>query len=76
MAMVFDSHGLAAVAGIANRVAVVYGGGIVEQAPVEDIYSRPKHPYTAGLVGSIPGVTPGRLRHIEGEAPPGRPRSE
>ncbi len=69
MAMVFISHDLAAVARIADQVAVVYGGEIVEQAPVEDIYSQPKHPYTAGLVGSIPGVTPGRLRHIGGEAP-------
>jgi oligopeptide/dipeptide ABC transporter ATP-binding protein len=69
MAMVFVTHDLAAVARIANRVAVVYGGEIVEQAPVEAIYSQPKHPYTAGLVGSIPGVTTGRLRHIEGEAP-------
>ncbi len=69
MAMVFISHDLAAVARIADRVAVVYGGEIVEQAPVEDIYNKPKHPYTAGLVGSIPGVTPGRLRHIGGEAP-------
>lgn len=69
MAMVFVSHDLAAVARIANRVAVVYGGEIVEHAPVEAIYSQPKHPYTAGLVGSIPGVTPGRLRQIDGEAP-------
>ena len=69
MAMLFVTHDLAAVARVADRVAVVYGGEIVEQAPVDDIYHRPKHPYTAGLLGSIPGVTPGRLRPIEGEAP-------
>ncbi|MFV1970228.1 MAG: ABC transporter ATP-binding protein [Acidimicrobiia bacterium] len=69
MAMVFITHDLASVARIANRVAVVYGGQIVEQAPVADVYHQPKHPYTSGLVGSIPGLTGGRLRHIEGEAP-------
>ncbi|GMQ94106.1 MAG: ABC transporter ATP-binding protein [Acidimicrobiia bacterium] len=69
MAMVFITHDLAAVASIADRVAVVYGGEIVEQAPVADIYHDPKHPYTAGLIGSIPGASEGRLSHIEGEAP-------
>ncbi|MDK1011198.1 MAG: ABC transporter ATP-binding protein [Actinomycetota bacterium] len=68
MAMVFVSHDLAVVARIADRVAVVYGGEMVEHASVTDIYHHPKHPYTAGLVGSLPGVTPGRLRTIDGEA--------
>ncbi len=69
MAMVFVSHDLATVARVADRVAVVYGGEIIEQAPVSDIFHHPKHPYTAGLLGSLPGVTRGRLRHIPGEAP-------
>jgi len=69
MAMVIVTHDLAAVAGIADRVVVLYGGEIVEDAPVVDLYHRPKHPYTSGLIGSIPGVSRGRLRHIEGEAP-------
>lgn len=69
MAMVFVTHDLGAVARIADRVAVVYGGEIVEVAPVDDIFHHPKHPYTSGLVGSIPGVIPGRLRAIDGEAP-------
>ncbi len=69
MAMVIVTHDLAAVAGIADRVVVLYGGEIVEDAPVGDLYHRPKHPYTSGLIGSIPGVSRGRLRHIEGEAP-------
>lgn len=68
MAMVFVSHDLAAIAGIADRIAVVYGGQIVETAPATDIYHRPKHPYTSGLIGSIPGTSNRRLRHIEGEA--------
>lgn len=68
MAIVFISHDMAAVARIADRVAVVYGGEIVEQAPVDDIYHTPRHPYTSGLIGSIPGTTSGRLRHMDGEA--------
>ena len=69
MAMIIVTHDLAAVAGLAGRVAVVYGGIIVEEGPVAEIYYHPKHPYTAGLIGSIPGIRPGRLRSIRGEAP-------
>lgn len=69
MAMIIVTHDLAAVASLADRVAVIYGGIIVEEGPVIEIYHRPKHPYTAGLIGSIPGVRPGRLRSIRGEAP-------
>ena len=68
MAMIIVTHDLAAIAGLADRVAVVYGGIIVEEAPVTEIYYHPKHPYTAGLIGSIPGIRPGRLRGIRGEA--------
>ncbi len=69
MAMVVVTHDLAAVASLADRVAVMYGGEIIEQASAGDIYHHPRHPYTSGLVGSIPGIRPGRLRHISGEAP-------
>ncbi len=69
MAMVLVTHDLAAVARLANRIAVLYGGEIIEEGTAEDIYHSPKHPYTEGLIGSIPGVTHERLRHIEGEAP-------
>jgi dipeptide transport system ATP-binding protein len=69
MAMIFITHDLASVARIANRVAVVYGGQIVELASVSDIYHHPKHPYTAGLIGAIPGASSKRLSQIEGEAP-------
>ena len=68
MAMVVVTHDLGAVAGLADRVAVVYGGVIVEEGPVVEIYHHPKHPYTAGLIGSLPGIRPGRLRSIRGEA--------
>lgn len=69
MAMIVVTHDLAAVASLADRVAVLYSGVIVEEASAVDIYHHPKHPYTSGLIGSIPGFTSGRLRHIPGEAP-------
>jgi oligopeptide/dipeptide ABC transporter ATP-binding protein len=69
MAIVLVTHDLAAVARIADRVGVVYGGVMIEHASTTDIFHSPKHPYTSGLIGSIPGIGPGRLRHIEGEAP-------
>jgi peptide/nickel transport system ATP-binding protein len=69
MAMIFITHDLASVARIADRVAVVYGGQIIEQASVDEIFHHPKHPYTSGLIGSIPGLSSGRLHQIEGEAP-------
>lgn len=69
MAMIFVSHDLAMVASIADKVAVVYGGRVVEEGPADEIYYRPKHPYTEGLLGSIPGLGKGRLRPIRGEAP-------
>jgi oligopeptide/dipeptide ABC transporter ATP-binding protein len=69
MAMVLVTHDLAAVASMADTVAVLYGGEIVEEAAANELYHHPKHPYTSGLLGSIPGVTPGRLRPIAGEAP-------
>ena len=68
MAMIIVTHDLAAVASLADSVAVMYSGEVVEQAPAAEIYHHPKHPYTAGLIGSIPGFTAGRLRHIPGEA--------
>jgi oligopeptide/dipeptide ABC transporter ATP-binding protein len=69
MAMVVVTHDLAAVASLADRVAVLYGGEIIEEAPAAEIYHHPRHPYTSGLIGAIPGITRGRLRHIPGEAP-------
>ncbi len=68
LAMVMVTHDLATVAGIADRVAVVYGGTIVEEGPVREIFYHPKHPYTAGLLGSAPGFG-GRLEPIPGDAP-------
>lgn len=69
MAMVFVTHDLAAVARVADRVAVVYSGVVIEEGTTTDIFHHPRHPYTSGLIGSIPGMSAGRLKHIEGEAP-------
>ncbi len=68
MAMILITHDLAMVASMATRVLVMYGGRIVEEGPVREIFRRPKHPYTAGLLASIPG-TQRRLDPIPG-APP------
>jgi oligopeptide/dipeptide ABC transporter ATP-binding protein len=69
MAMVIITHDLATVASIADRVAVVYGGQIVELGPVQQIFKNPRHPYTDGLLGSIPWANSDRLRPIPGEVP-------
>jgi peptide/nickel transport system ATP-binding protein len=72
MAVVWITHDLGVVAGIAGRVNVMYGGRIVEDGRVGDIYARSRHPYTAGLLGSVTRldrVTDGRLREIKGTPP-------
>ena len=71
-AIVWITHDLAVVAGIADRVAVMYGGTIVESGPIDEIYENPLHPYTRGLLAAIPsadsdGTT--RLASIEGSPP-------
>src|SRR5262245_35470322 len=70
-ALIWITHDLAVVAGLADRIAVMYAGRIVEQGPVEAVLSRPLHPYTRGLIGSAPGRTRRgeRLVQIPG-APP------
>jgi peptide/nickel transport system ATP-binding protein len=59
------------IAEIADRVNVMYAGEVVESAPVGELFDNPKHPYTRGLLDSIPGRHPGeeRLRTIEGDVP-------
>jgi oligopeptide/dipeptide ABC transporter ATP-binding protein len=54
MATIFITHDLAVVAEVCDRVAVMYCGRIVEEGGVEDIFARPRHPYTKGLLNSIP----------------------
>jgi peptide/nickel transport system ATP-binding protein/oligopeptide transport system ATP-binding protein len=72
MAIVWITHDLGVIAGIADRVIVMYGGQIVEQAPVRDLFARPQHPYTRALLGTIPHVTGERqakLNVIQGQPP-------
>ena len=72
MAAIWISHNLGLVAGVVDKVAVMYGGHVVEQAGVYELYERPRHPYTQGLLKAIPkmdGRDPGRLTSIEGMPP-------
>jgi peptide/nickel transport system ATP-binding protein len=62
LAMLFISHDLAVVKRVSDRVAVMYLGTVCELAPVETLYSRPSHPYTAALLGAIPHPFPGNRR--------------
>ncbi|MFI6482312.1 ABC transporter ATP-binding protein [Nonomuraea sp. NPDC050663] len=56
MGLILITHDLGVVADVADKIAVMYGGRIVENAPVHDIYKSPAHPYTKGLLESIPRV--------------------
>jgi peptide/nickel transport system ATP-binding protein len=70
LALLLITHDLGVVAAHANRVAVMYAGRIVEEAAKRDLFHSPKHPYTQGLLASIPGAAPGtRLKAIEGSVP-------
>lgn len=72
MSLIWITHDLGVVAGLADRVVVMYAGFIVEHAPIIELYGSPKHPYTLGLLNSLPRMdgTPGeKLESIEG-APP------
>jgi oligopeptide/dipeptide ABC transporter ATP-binding protein len=71
LAVLLITHDLGVVAEMADRVAVMYAGRIVEEAPVQPLFADPKHPYTRGLMASMPGGAPGaRLRAIQGSVPP------
>jgi len=80
-AIMLVTHDMGVIAETAHRVAVMYAGRIVEIGPVRDIVDAPQHPYTKGLMDSIPriGGVRGRLRQIDGamprltEIPPGCP---
>jgi oligopeptide transport system ATP-binding protein len=56
MAIIWITHDLGVVAGLAQRVLVMYGGFIIEEAPVKELFADPRHPYTLGLLGSLPRV--------------------
>ena len=60
LAVLLITHDLGVVAEVADRVAVMYTGKIVEESPVDELFARPKHPYTEGLLRSVPEVNGGR----------------
>jgi oligopeptide transport system ATP-binding protein len=71
-ALVLITHDLGVVARYADRVAVMYAGRIVETAPARELYARPRHPYTRGLLDSVPRLDADRRRRlvpIEGQPP-------
>jgi len=65
MAIIWITHDLGVVAGLAERVLVMYAGYIVEEAGVDDIYERPRHPYTLALLGALPRVDRRRDSHLK-----------
>ncbi len=72
MAVIWITHDLGVVAGFAQRVVVMYAGYIIEEASAKDLYANPSHPYTLGLLGSLPRVDKGerhRLISIDGLPP-------
>jgi peptide/nickel transport system ATP-binding protein len=70
-ALIWVTHDLSVVAGLADRIMVMYAGRIVETGPVATVIERPQHPYTRGLIGSVPGALPRgkRLFQIPGMTP-------
>lgn len=72
MTVIWITHDLGVVANLAKRVLVMYGGFIIEESPVKELYANPSHPYTIGLLGSLPRIDSDehqRLYSIEGMPP-------
>jgi oligopeptide transport system ATP-binding protein len=72
MAVIWITHDLGVVAGLADRMMVMYAGFAVEEAPVKEVYGDPRHPYTLGLLGSLPRldiIREDKLQSIEGLPP-------
>ena len=69
LGLLFITHDLGVVAQVADRVAVMYAGRIVEEGPVADVLARPKHPYTQGLLAASPRLERGKLTPIPGTVP-------
>jgi peptide/nickel transport system ATP-binding protein len=70
-ALIWITHDLSVIAGLADRIAVMYAGRIVESGEAADVLDRPLHPYTAGLIGSVPSRNRRgqKLRQIPGMTP-------
>ena len=66
---IFISHDFGLVSETADRVAVMYAGHVVEQSKAKDLFKEPKHPYTQGLLKSLPNFNTTELSPIEGQPP-------
>jgi oligopeptide transport system ATP-binding protein len=73
MSMIIITHDMGVVAEAADEIAVMYAGQIVEQAPVDDLFDSPEHPYTEALLGALPPIAGEGIRHGRLTAIPGRP---
>jgi oligopeptide/dipeptide ABC transporter ATP-binding protein len=72
MSLLLVSHDLSVIAGMCERVGVMYAGELVEEGPTAEVVARPRHPYTSALIESHPeDASPGRLRSIPGAPEPG-----
>ncbi|WP_291295763.1 ABC transporter ATP-binding protein [Elioraea sp.] len=71
MAVMLITHAMGVVAEVAQRVIVMYAGKVVEEAPVEELFANPRHPYTQGLIRSIPRIDLAALKKTRLEAIPG-----
>ena len=71
MAVMLITHAMGVVAEVAQRVVVMYAGKVVEEAPVAELFGNPKHPYTQGLIRSIPRIDTAAAHKVRLEAIPG-----
>jgi peptide/nickel transport system ATP-binding protein len=71
MAVMLITHAMGVVAEVAQRVVVMYAGKVVEEAPVRELFAHPRHPYTQGLIRSIPRIDFAATQHVRLEAIPG-----
>ena len=71
MAVMLITHAMGVVAEVAHKVVVMYAGKVVEEAPVGDLFANPKHPYTQGLIRSIPRIDTAAIEKARLEAIPG-----
>ena len=65
MSMILITHDIGLVANTADRVLVMYAGQIIEEAPVEELFNNPKHPYTQALLNTVPTIRDGADRYLQ-----------
>jgi len=69
LGLLFITHDLGVVAKVADRIALMYAGRIIEEGPAETVLRSPKHPYTQGLLAASPTLGRGKLTPIPGSVP-------